>query len=132
MLNKIKEAVKNSLGWRASVQPAPEDEAKFLLKLDDLLIGTLTAKDGYWEFEYSDEFRRQDRLRPIVEMPDVNQVHRSKNLWQFFAMRIPSLEQPEVEKILEREHIREDDAVRLLERFGKRTIANPFELETAA
>jgi hypothetical protein len=54
------------------------------------------------------------------------------NLWQFFAMRIPSLEQPEIEEILEREHIEELNSIRLLERFGKRTIANPFELKLAA
>jgi HipA-like protein len=105
--------------------------AKFLLKYDDLLIGTLTAKDGVWQFEYSEEFTRSD-LRPIIEFPKVGETYRSKDLWQFFAMRIPSPEQPEVEGILRREHIGEDDAVALLKRFGGRTIANPFELSLAA
>lgn len=130
---KLIEAIKNSFSWRKAVEPpAPEAEAVFLLTYGDLLIGKLTAKQGLWHFEYSEEFRRQDELRPILEMPNVNEVYQSPNLWQFFAMRIPSLEQPEIEEILEREHIEELDSIRLLERFGKRTIANPFELKLAA
>jgi len=46
-----------------------------------------------------------------------------------FASRIPSPEQAEVEEILKRENIEEDDAVSLLKRFGRKTITNPFELE---
>ncbi len=122
-----------SIFWRKAVEPpAPEAEAVFLLTYGDLLIGTLSAKQGLWHFEYSEEFRTQNDLRPILEMPNVNEVYQSPNLWQFFAMRIPSLEQPEIEEILEREHIEELDSIRLLERFGKRTIANPFELKLAA
>ena len=47
-------------------------------------------------------------------------------------MRIPSLGQPDIEEILEREQIEETDSIRLLDRFGKRTTANPFELKLAA
>ena len=87
-----------------------------------MLVGTLSAADGLWKFEYSDEFRQQDELRPLVEFPDVDKDYESKELWQFFVMRIPSPEQPEVEEILKREHIKEDDAVSLLRRFGEHTI----------
>jgi len=96
-----------------------------------LLVGTLSAADGLWKFEYSDEFRQQDELRPLVEFPDVDKDYESKELWQFFVMRIPSPEQPEVEEILKREHIKEDDAVSLLRRFGEHTITNPFRLRAA-
>lgn len=133
MAVKLIETAKDWFGWRKAVEPpAPEAEAVFLLTYGDLLVGTLSAKQGLWHFEYSEEFRRQDDLRPIMEMPNVNEAYQSPNLWQFFAMRIPSLEQPEIEEILEREHIEELDSIRLLERFGKRTIANPFELKLAA
>ena len=84
-----------------------------------------------WRFEYSDDFRGNGTLRPIVEFPDINKIYHSSELWQFFASRIPSLEQAEVEEILKREHIEEDDAVRLLKRFGERTITNPFYLKAA-
>lgn len=107
-------------------------KAKFLLKYGNLLIGTLSAEDGKWRFEYSDEFRRQSSLRTIVEFPDLNKTYQSDDLWQFFASRIPSPEQAEVEAILKREQIEEGDAVSLLRRFGKKTFTNPFELEAVA
>jgi len=130
-LKKMKEAFRDWLGIRKDMQAPPEVTATFLLKYDDLLIGTLTAKDGLWQFEYSEEFAQSD-LRPIIEFPQVGETYQSRDLWQFFAMRIPSPEQPEVEEIIRREHIEEDDAVSLLKRFGGRTIANPFELKFAA
>ncbi len=49
--------------------------------------------------------------------------------WQFFASRIPSMQQPDVEEVLANEKVAEDDVVALLKRVGKRTIANSFELK---
>lgn len=131
-VRKIMDKAKDWLGFARKVKAPPEVRAKFLLLYDDLLVGTLSVEDGVWEFEYSDDFRRSDDLRPLVEFPDVNKTYVNEELWQFFASRIPSPEQPEVEEIIRREHIEEDDAVRLLQRFGERTIANPFELKFAA
>src|SRR5712691_5139025 len=119
------------LGLKKGIEAPRGIEATFLLKYHDLLVGTLSVRDGQWSFEYSDTFKRTGRLRPIVEFPDVQAKYTSRDLWQFFASRIPSPEQSEVEAILRREHIEEDDAVALLKRFGKRTVANPFHLELA-
>ena len=131
-VKKIMEIARDWLGRRTVVQAAPGVRAKFLLKYDDLIIGTLSVEDSTWKFVYSDEFKRDGQLRPLVEFPEVDRSYQSSDLWQFFAMRIPSAEQPEVEEILRREKILEDDAVGLLKRFGGRTIANPFELTVAA
>lgn len=120
------------LGFSQGLPAPPNVQAKFLLKYGDLLVGTLAAQDGRWRFEYSTDFRQQDLLRPLVEFPDVEQLYEREELWQFFAARIPSPEQAEVGEILRRENIEETDAVRLLQRFGRHTIANPFELEVAA
>jgi HipA-like protein len=109
--------------------PPPEAVAEFLLKYDDLIVGKLTAKRGKWHFEYSVEFKKNKKLRPILELPDIEKHYESPILWQFFAMRIPSLEQPEIEEILSKESIDEHNSVKLLERFGRRTIANPYDLE---
>jgi len=73
------------LGLREHIQAPPEVKAKFLLKYGNLLIGTLSVENGKWQFEYSDEFRRQGSLRTIVEFPDVNKTYQSDDLWQFFA-----------------------------------------------
>src|SRR5262245_37447565 len=98
------------LGLKKHIQAPKGVDATFLLKYDDLLVGTLSAQDGLWSFEYSEDFRRRGALRPIIEFPDVNAKYTSRELWQFFASRIPSPEQTEVETILKREHIQEDDA----------------------
>lgn len=124
-------AIINWLGFHKAVEAPPEVRAEFKLFLDELLVGTLSVADSLWKWEYSSEFKKQDELRPLVDFPDVDKIYESKELWQFFVMRIPSPEQAEVEEILKREHIREDDAVSLLKRFGERTIANPFRLRAA-
>ena len=124
-------AIINWLGFHKAVEAPPEVRAEFKLYFEDLLVGTLSVANSLWKFEYSTEFKKQDELRPLVDFPDVDKVYESKGLWQFFVMRIPSPEQAEVEEILKREHIREDDAVSLLKRFGERTIANPFKLRAA-
>ena len=124
-------AIISWLGFHTAVEAPPEVRAEFKLYFEDLLVGTLSVADSLWKFEYSSEFKKQDELRPLVDFPDVDKIYESKELWQFFVMRIPSPEQAEVEEILKREHIREDDAVSLLKRFGERTIANPFRLRAA-
>ena len=131
-IKSLMDTAKEWLGFARTVKAPPKAHAKFLLTYDDLLVGTLTVEDGMWKFEYSDKFRAEDELRPIVEFPDVDKIYVNEDLWQFFASRTPSTEQPEVEEILKREHVKEDDAIGLLKLFGKRTIANPFELTFAA
>ncbi len=106
-----------------------EEQAEFLLFLSNLLVGKLSVIEGRWQFKYSDEFKLKTELRPLVEFPDLDRVYENDELWQFFASRIPSTEQPDVETVLESENIAEDDLIALLKRFGKRTITNPFELK---
>jgi len=106
-----------------------EEQAEFLLFLSNLLVGKLSVIEGRWQFKYSDEFKLKTELRPLVEFPDLDRVYENDELWQFFASRIPSTEQPDVETVLESENIAEDDPIALLKRFGKRTITNPFELK---
>jgi HipA-like protein len=120
---------KEWLGWKKEITFAPEVQAEFVLSLGSLPVGTLSVVEGHWRFEYSEEFKRETEVRPLVGFPDVDRTYENQELWQFFASRIPSMEQPDVEFVLEKEKIAEDDVVALLKRFGKRTIANPFELK---
>ncbi len=131
-IRKIMDKAREWLGFNLPLAAPETAQAKFLLRYQGLLIGTLSVEQGIWKFAYSDEFQRNDVLRPLVEFPDVTRSYENRELWQFFASRIPSPEQQEVEAILQRENIAEDDAVSLLRRFGQRTIANPFQLEYAA
>jgi HipA-like protein len=128
-IKKFYELAKDWLKAAPGVQSPPDEHTRFLLTYNDLLVGTLTAEKGRWEFKYSDEFKKNEELRPIVEFADVNKVYENQELWQFFASRIPSFEQAEIKAIIRRENI--NDEVSLLKRFGRRTINNPFELKAA-
>lgn len=111
----------------------PSDiKAAFELKYKTLTVGYLELNHGVWKFSYSNEFKEQDELRPIVQFPDTNKVYQNEELWPFFTIRIPGLNQPEIENILESENIDRSNEVELLKRFGEKTISNPYELVGAA
>lgn len=116
--------------WLRGVAPASShsDSVKFVLRLAQLEIGRLWTEDGKWIFEYSDAFRNQTQFKPIVGFPDVNKSYENSALWPFFTIRIPSLTQPVVQEYLRGEGLDEPDEATLLKEFGRRSIANPFEL----
>ena len=128
MLKRFTQLGKRFLGLSSDMKAPAVIEAEFLLKYKDITVGTLRLHDGKWFFTYSDEFRHQDELRPIVEFPDVYKPYRSESLWPFFQMRIPSPKQSSVQRVISDEQIQHDDEVKLLSRFGRLTIANPYEL----
>lgn len=105
----------------------PKDSfAKFELSFQELLIGILQYQNGTWSFAYSEEFKSQDRIRAIVDFPDKQKVYLSEGLFPFFSSRIPSLQRLKVQKIVEPDFTM--DEVGLLKKFGKQSIANPYQL----
>ena len=115
--------------WLNGVKPLPVDEKiEFKVLLGSLIIGTLCADKGQWVFTYSDEFRKQSEIKPIVDFPAPDREYRSRTLWPFFALRIPSPKQPEVREFIERLPEDKVDEGILLREFGTRSIANPFRL----
>jgi HipA-like protein len=118
--------------WLSGVKPLPADE-KFELKvlLGSLVVGTLRAENGEWVFSYSEQFRHQSAVKPIVDFPATNREYRSRSLWPFFALRIPSPKQPEVRDFIKRMSEDEVNEGILLKEFGTRSIANPFRLVPA-
>jgi HipA-like protein len=105
------------------------EKATFLLKVDDIKVGTLHCEDGQWEFKYTDDFKDHEEYNKIIEFSDLNKVYRNQSLWPFFQTRIPGLKQPAVQEILKNEKIDQENEFELLKRFGKKTISNPYELE---
>jgi hypothetical protein len=81
-----------------------------------------------WELRYTDAFKAQSRLSPIVCFPDVDKVYRSAKLWPFFSVRIPSIARPEVQRTVREENLDYDDVAAMLRRFGRKSVADPFEL----
>ncbi|GHB52925.1 HipA N-terminal domain-containing protein [Mongoliitalea lutea] len=109
-----------------------KESAKFHLHLHDFKVGELSFNDGKWSFKYSEEFKsRSNQLNLIIGFPDVHKTYVSQELWPFFKIRIPGLKQPLIREILHKENIEDTNQVKLLKRFGKKSISNPYELDTA-
>ena len=104
-----------------------EENGQMILKIDNLTVGYLSCKNGEWIFKYSEEFKAQTEYHMIIGFPDLNEEYHSDELWPFFRIRIPGLKQPLVREIMIKENIKENE-YDLLKRFGKKTIANPYEL----
>lgn len=102
---------------------------RFILLIDKLNIGYLYIVDGKWKFEYSDEFKLQNKYRKIDGFSDLNKIYESEVLWPFFKIRIPGLKQPMIKEILNKEKIDKSNEAILLKRFGKRAVSNPYILE---
>jgi HipA-like protein len=108
-------------------QLTPKNTA-FELAYGKITVGHLALKNGVWEFRYSTEFLKQSDIRTLIDFPDQNRIYRSKNLWPFFAHRIPSLAQPQVQEVIKEEGLDVHDQALLLARFGRRAISDPFAL----
>lgn len=109
-----------------------EISGKFILTVDHIPLGILKHENGMWTFKYTKEFKEKiSDYNPIVGFPDINKTYRQETLWPFFLIRIPGLKQPAIREIIEKENIDQNNEVELLTRFGKKTIANPYELSPA-
>lgn len=106
-------------------------KGEFHLFYGKFLIGILIYDGEYWHFKYSDDFRKVAKSIPVIDFPDLNKEYTSKDLWPFFAARIPTLNQPYHFKKIEKAKIKEDDSVELLKLFGRDTITNPYKLTPA-
>jgi HipA-like protein len=91
-------------------------------------IGTLWFEQETWFFSYSEQFKKDPIIAPLIQFPDLNKTYKSKDLWPFFASRIPALNQPFHEKKIKKNNIDRNNPLKLLEVFGQKTISNPFRL----
>jgi HipA-like protein len=129
MLRKISKAIWHTGGIGDRLTP-DNLKAQFILTYNKLVIGYLSINNAEWSFEYSDEFKSQNEILPLSNFPDKNLVYSSKELWPFFASRIPSAAQLE-RKALASKEVLESNEVNLLRKYGQKTITNPFVLQPA-
>lgn len=115
-----------------TVETPRHEEAAFLLRYGDLVVGGLRLREGQWEFRYSPEFIAQTDVLPLVDFPDPKKVYTNDDLWPFFLARLPSIEQPRIREMIDEEGLDAQNLVHLLRRFGTRTISNPFVLDESA
>lgn len=107
------------------------EKAKFTLSYKELVIGYLEflPNDNTWSFSYSEEFKNQNSIAPIISFPDTNQIYHGKELWSFFSSRIPDnvgLSSSESKSTKENKTL-----INLLKSYGHKTITNPFDLSIA-
>ena len=129
MIKKILNKIWKVEGMEFTDAPSAS-KGLFHLKYGDFLIGVLTYEGNVWTFEYSNEFRNQGNINPIIDFPDVSKVYKNNDLWPFFASRIPSINQEFQLKKIRKANIDSNDAVELLKLFGSETITNPFKLSS--
>lgn len=123
----------DSVDWCEGIsKPSTQATALFNLRLGNLDVADLKLANGQWEFRYSEDFKLQTEIRPLVGFPDTHRIYRSETLWPFFVLRVPSLSQPAVQDYIRRSNDTRVDEVTLLRKFGRRSIANPFELISCA
>ncbi len=121
-MNKLLKKIK--LLWSESqprVVQSDNGTASFHVMLHNMLVGTLEFNQGVWTFEYSEDFRYQKEIVPLANFPCKDKTYSTRDLWPFFASRIPSNAQLQTKET-------DTDVVQMLSKYGRRTITNPYEL----
>lgn len=131
MLNLFRNIIEK--GTKTNKEPVEfhfEGEIKFVLKIKDLIIGYLSIEQEQWTFKYSNEFKEQSKYARLTGFSDLDKIYKADVLWPFFKIRIPGLKQPMIRDILKEENLDEANEAVLLKRFGKKTMSNPYILES--
>lgn len=134
MKEKIKNIYKKLTPWSVDEElmskiNSATEEGMFELLFENNLIGTLKFSDKKWTFQYSDQFKKERFVLPLIDFPDVNKVYEFEELMPFFAARIPNLNQPFHDWKLDKHDGDKGSLVSLLKIFGEKSINNPFELK---
>lgn len=133
MKEKIKNIFKKLTPWSIDNEFIPigknTENGKFELLFENKVIGTLEYKNNKWIFKYSDEYKKEKFILPLLNFPDVNKIYEFEDLVPFFATRIPNLNQPYHQKKINKYNGDKNNLVSLLKIFGEKSINNPFELK---
>jgi len=131
MLNLLKRLIYK--GDTESLKPVEFEftcEIRFTLKIKNLIIGYLSVENELWNFRYSDEFKKQSKYARLTGFSDLEKIYKTDVLWPFFKIRIPGLKQPMIMDIIESENLDAKNEAVLLKRFGKKTMSNPYILDS--
>ena len=100
--------------------------------VDAVTIGYLEEAAQQFVFRYADDYKRLPGAVPISAFPDLAEVYESKDLWPFFAVRIPPSKRPDVRELIESKKLTEESTLRRLVELSPRTISNPDRFEMAS
>ncbi|MEZ4797639.1 MAG: HipA N-terminal domain-containing protein [Flavobacteriaceae bacterium] len=134
MKEKLKYLYKKLTPWSVdedliSKISSTDEDGMFELLFEDKLIGTLEYQNEKWIFKYSDSFKKNPFVLPLIDFPDIDKVYEFEELMPFFAARIPNLNQPYHEWKLDKYEGDKTSLVSLLKIFGEKSINNPFHLK---
>lgn len=133
MKNKVKHIFKNLVPWlfddnEDGKHYTSKKDAQFTLWYKNKPIGNLEHKDNKWVFEYSEDYKKDNFIVPLMDFPVIDKIYEYDELPPFFATRIPNLNQPFHQKKISKYKGDTSDIVSLLEIFGKKSINNPYLL----
>jgi hypothetical protein len=96
----------------------------------DRQIAEPEKREGRYFFCYLDAFRDL-KLSPLPGFPDVDrrEPYVSKQLFAFFRERIPDRTRPEIQELVKKLGVPEDDELRLLAELSRHSVTDPFELK---
>lgn len=133
MKEKIKNLFKKLTPWSIDNEFIPIGEntenGTFQLLFENKVIGTLEYKNNKWIFKYSNEYKKEKFMLPLLNFPDINKIYEFEDLVPFFATRIPNLNQPYHQKKIDKYNGDKNNLVSMLKIFGGKSINNPFELK---
>jgi HipA-like protein len=134
MKDKLKSILKKLTPWSGddeflSKLNSENENGKFELLFENELVGTLEFNEDKWIFEYSEEYKKDQFVLPLINFPDIEKKYEFDDLMPFFATRIPNLNQPYHKSKLEKLAGDKTNLVSLLKIFGEKSINNPFELK---
>jgi len=97
----------------------------------DALVGVLWQESGEFVFKYDPQYASTKGAEPISAFPDLEEEYRSKELWPFFAVRIPPRDRQDVREALAKLSLRPEQTLEVLGKLARRTISNPYTLKFA-
>ena len=89
MLDKVLRFFRSVSSGRGTEAVDRSNNAIFVLVSGRLPMLVLSRNSDGWTMRYTDAFKDQSRVAPLVPFPDVNKVYRSQELWPFFRFEFP-------------------------------------------
>ncbi len=134
MKESLKSILKKLTPWSGdedflSKLNSENENGKFELLFEDKVVGTLEFNMNKWFFEYSEEYKKDQFVLPLINFPDIEKKYKFDELMPFFAARIPNLNQPYHKSKLKKLDGNKTNLVSLLKIFGEKSINNPYELK---
>lgn len=135
-LTKVLDAIRDQLeswGFRAPRAGVADQGPRVLLFGPSAgttrRIGILSQEGGEFVFRYDHDFAQSPGAEPLPAFPALDEEYRSRDLWPFFAVRIPPAERSDVRAALEHRGLRPEQTLEILAAVAKRSVSNPYRLE---